>query len=102
MLFTNNYVLNKFNSIIIIEHNKRIKEINIKNRFKVDKNINNNNSEYYKYDEFVIVQYPRRDDVSFAEGYINNIQNNYKIFHSINTKNKSSGSPCYTRNLKVI
>ena len=80
-----------------------IKEINIKYRFKVNKNINNNNpEEEYKYDEFVIIQYPRGDDVSFAEGYINNIQNNYKIFHSINTKNKSSGSPCYTRNLKVI
>ena len=39
---------------------------------------------------------------SFVEGYINNIQNNYKIFNSINTKNRSSGSPCYTRNLKVI
>ena len=36
-----------------------IKEINIKYRFKVNKNINNNNSEEeYKYDEFVIIQYP--------------------------------------------
>ena len=33
MLFTNNHVLNKFNSNVVIEHNKKIKEINIKNRF---------------------------------------------------------------------
>jgi hypothetical protein len=129
MLFTNNHVLNRFNSNIVIEHNKKIKEINIKNRFictnedldytcieildsdnfnnyfKVDKNINNNNpEEKYKHDEFVIIQYPRGDDVSFAEGYINNIQNNYEIFHLINTESGSSGSPLIldTRNLKVI
>ena len=106
MLFTNNHVLNRFNSNIVIEHNKKIKEIDIKNRFictnedldyscieifdsdnfnnyfKVDKNIiNYYPEEEYKYDQLVIIQYPRGDDVSFVEGYINNIQNNYISFN---------------------
>ncbi len=128
MLFTNNHVLNKFNSNIVIEHNKKIKEINIKNRFictnedldytciqildsdnfnnyfKVDKNINNNNpEEEYKYDQLVIIQYPGGNIPEFGEGYINQIKKE-SIIYSIMSECGSSGSPiCLdTRNLKVI
>ena len=129
VLFTNNHVIDNYDSDIKIEYDRDIIKLkkenrffytnedldyscieildsdNFNNYFKVDENINNNNpKKEYKYDEFVIIQYPRGDDVSFAEGYINNIQNNYKIFHSINTEDGSSGSPLIldTRNLKVI
>ncbi len=128
MLFTNNHVLNQFNSNIKIEHNRKRIEINIQNRFiftnedldytaiqildsdnfdnffHIEKNINcKHPEEEYKYDEFVIIQYPGGDDVSFAEGYLNEI-NDYSIFHSINTEPGSSGSPILldTRHLKVI
>ena len=83
LLFTNNHVFNNLNSDIKIEHNRKkkiiklnnrfkytneeldytcieiLKEDGINNYFKIDKNINNNNPyEEYKYDEFVMIQYP--------------------------------------------
>ena len=128
VLFTNNHVINNLNSDIKIEHNRKkkiiklnnrfkytneeldytcikiIKEDGINNYFKIDKNINNNNPyEEYKYDEFVMIQYPRGDDVSFAEGYINQIKDK-NILYTMNTDFGSSGSPLIldTRNLKII
>ncbi len=128
LLFTNNHVINNLNADIKIEHNRNKKIIKLNNRFKytneeldytcveilkedgidnyfkVDKNINKNNPyEEYKYDEFVMIQYPGGDDVSFAEGYINNIKDE-NIFYTMNTEFGSSGSPLIldTRNLKII
>ena len=128
VLFTNNHVINNLNSDIKIEHNREKKIIKLNNRFKytneeldytcieikeedginnyfkIDKNINNNNPyEEYKYDEFVMIQYPGGDDVSFAEGYIKNIKDE-NILYSMNTEFGSSGSPLIldTRNLKII
>ena len=128
VLFTNNHVINNLNSDIIIEYNRKKKIIKLNNRFrytnqeldytcieileedginnyfKIDKNINNYNPyEEYKYDEFVMIQYPGGDDVSFAEGYINDIKDK-NIFYNMNTEFGSSGSPLIldTRNLKII
>ena len=128
-LFTNNHIIDKKDSPIKIEYEKEIKEINPKNRFfstslkydytaieildsdnfnnffKVEKNINiDNPEEEYINDEFVIIQNPGGNGVSFAEGYLNKIQNEYQIIHSISTESGSSGSPiCLdTRNLKII
>ena len=128
LLFTNNHVFNNLNTDIKIEHNRIKKKIKLNNRFKytneeldytcieilkedginnyfkIDKNINNNNPyEEYKYDEFVMIQYPGGDDVSFAEGYINDIKNE-NILYTMNTEFGSSGSPLIldTRNLKII
>ena len=129
VLFTNNHVLNNLNSDIKIEHNKEkkiiklsenrfkctneeldytcieiLKEDGFNNYFKIDKNININNPyEEYKYDEYVMIQYPGGDDVSFAQGYINNI-NDYIINYTMKTEYGSSGSPLIldTRNLKII
>ena len=125
VLFTNNHVINDLNSDIKIEHNRKKKIIKLNNRFKytnqeldytcieileedginnyfkIDKNINNNNPyEEYKYDEFVMIQYPGGDDVSFAQGYINNIKDE-NIIYTMKTEYGSSGSPLIldTRNL---
>ena len=129
VLFTNNHVLNNLNSDIKIEHNKEnkiiklsknrfkctneeldytcieiLKEDGFNNYFKIDKNININNPyEEYKYDEYVMIQYPGGDDVSFAQGYINNIKDE-NIIYTMKTEYGSSGSPLIldTRNLKII
>ena len=128
VLFTNNHVFNNLNTDIKIEHNREKKIIKLNNRFKctneeldytcieilkedgfnnyfkIDKNININNPyKEYKYDEYVMIQYPGGDDVSFAEGYINNIKNK-NILYTMNTEGGSSGSPLIldTRNLKII
>ena len=129
VLFTNNHVINNLNSDIKIEHNKEkkiiklsenrfkctneeldytcieiLKEDGFNNYFKIDKNININNPyEEYKYDEYVMIQYPGGDDVSFAQGYINNIKDE-NIIYTMKTEYGSSGSPLIldTRNLKII
>ena len=129
VLFTNNHVINNLNSDIKIEHNKEkkiiklsknrfkctneeldytcieiLKEDGFNNYFKIDKNINVNNPyEEYKYDDYVMIQYPGGDDVSFAQGYINNIKD-YNIIYTMKTEYGSSGSPLIldTRNLKII
>ena len=129
VLFTNNHVINNLHLDIIIEHNKEkkiikltknrfkctneeldytcieiLKEDGFNNYFKIDKNININNPyEEYKYDEYVMIQYPGGDDVSFAQGYINNIKDNI-INYTMKTEYGSSGSPLIldTRNLKII
>ena len=128
VLFTNNHVLDNYNSDIQIEYDRKIKILKKENRFfytnedldyscieilnsdtfndyfKVDKNINNNNpKEEYKYDQLVIIQYPGGNTVKFGEGYINEI-NKESIIYSIMSEGGSSGSPiCLdTRNLKVI
>ena len=128
VLFTNNHVLNDYNSNIKIEYDRKIKILkkenrffytnedldyscieildsdNFNNYFKVDKNINNNNpEEEYKYDQLVIIQYPGGNTVKFGEGYINEIKKE-SIIYSIMSEGGSSGSPiCLdTRNLKVI
>ena len=129
VLFTNNHVINNLNSDINIEHNKEkkiikisenrfkctneeldytcieiLKEDGFNNYFKIDKNINVNNPyEEYKYDDYVMIQYPGGDDVSFAQGYINNIKD-YNIIYTMKTEYGSSGSPLIldTRNLKII
>ena len=129
VLFTNNHVINNLNSDIKIEHNKEkkiiklsknrfkctneeldytcieiLKEDGFNNYFKIDKNININNPyEEYKYDEYVMIQYPGGDDVSFAQGYINNIKDE-NINYTMKTEYGSSGSPLIldTRNLKII
>ena len=50
-----------------------------------------------------MIQYPGGDDVSFAEGYINQIKDK-NILYTMNTEYGSSGSPLIldTRNLKII
>ena len=128
VLFTNNHVLNNYNSDIQIEYDRDIIKLkkenrffytnedldyscieildsdNFNNYFKVDKNINNNNpEEEYKYDQLVIIQYPGGNIPEFGEGYINTI-NKESIIYSIMSECGSSGSPiCLdTRNLKVI
>ena len=122
-LFTNNHIINEKklvnNSIITISHNNIIKKIeinanrfkctnpeldytcieildddNIENYFEIDDKINNDNpEEEYKNDNLVIIQYPKGNDVSFAEGKINNIKNSIQVFHSASTEFGSSGSP---------
>ena len=128
VLFTNNHVLNNYNSDIKIEYDRDIIKLkkenrffytnedldyscieildsdNFNNYFKVDKNINNNNpKEEYIYDQLVIIQYPGGNIPEFGEGYINTI-NKESIIYSIMSECGSSGSPiCLdTRNLKVI
>ena len=128
VLFTNNHVLNNYNSDIKIEYDRKIKKLkkenrffytnedldytcieildsdNFNNYFKVDKNINNYYpEEEYKYDQLVIIQYPGGNIPEFGEGYINQI-NKESIIYSIMSECGSSGSPiCLdTRNLKVI
>ena len=128
VLFTNNHVLNNYNSDIQIEYDRKIKILkkenrffctnedldyscieildsdNFNNYFKVDKNINNDNpEEEYKYDRIVVIQYPGGNTPEFGEGYINEI-NKESIKYSIISDCGSSGSPiCLdTRNLKVI
>ena len=128
VLFTNNHVLNNYNSDIKIEYDRDIIKLkkenrffytnedldyscieildsdNFNNYFKVDKNINNNNpEEEYKYDQLVVIQYAGGNTVKFSEGYINEI-NKELIIYSIMSEGGSSGSPiCLdTRNLKVI
>ena len=128
VLFTNNHVLNNYNSDIKIEYNRDIIKLkkenrffytnedldytcieildsdNFNNYFKVDKNINNYYpEEEYKYDQLVIIQYPGGNIPEFGEGYINKI-NKESIIYSIMSEGGSSGSPiCLdTRNLKVI
>ena len=51
-----------------------------------------------------MVQYPNLEEVSFANGKVNSIKNNYKIFHSISTERGSSGSPIILKSgsLKII
>ena len=128
VLFTNNHVLNNYNSDIKIEYDRDIIKLkkenrffytnedldyscieildsdNFNNYFKVDKNINNYYpEEEYKYDQLVIIQYPGGNIPEFGEGYINTI-NKESIIYSIMSECGSSGSPiCLdTRNLKVI
>ena len=50
-----------------------------------------------------MIQYPGGDDVSFAQGYINNIKDE-NIIYTMKTEYGSSGSPLIldTRNLKII
>ena len=122
-LFTNNHIINEKklvnNSIITISHNNIIKKIelnenrfkctnpeldytcieildddNIDNYFEIDDKIQNDNpEEEYKNDNLVIIQYPKGNEVSFAEGKINNIKNSTQVFHSASTEFGSSGSP---------
>ena len=122
-LFTNNHIINEKklvnNSIITISHNNIIKKIeinanrfkctnpeldytcieildddNIENYFEIDEKININNPEdEYKNDNLVIIQYPKGNEVSFAEGKINNIKDSIQVFHSASTEFGSSGSP---------
>ena len=128
VLFTNNHVLNNYNSDIQIEYDRDIIKLkkenrffytnedldyscieildsdNFNNYFKVDKNINNNNpEEEYKYDQLVVIQYPGGEDVKIGKGYISEIKKE-SIIYSIMSECGSSGSPiCLdTRNLKVI
>ena len=133
-LFTNNHILGeeniKNNSIIKILNDKKIKEIKINedrftctneeldytcieifededidNFFEIDNKINCEDPyEEYKNDNIVIIQYPKGEDVSFAEGNIKNIKNQFQIYHSVSTEFGSSGSPIILnkRNLKII
>ena len=50
-----------------------------------------------------MIEYPGGDDISFEEGYINDIKNN-NILYTMNTEYGSSGSPLNLdiRNLKII
>ena len=133
-LLTNNHILNedtiKLGSKIEIEHNKENKVIeitknrftctneeydytcieifkneNFNNYFEIDDNIDTDNpNEQYKDQEIMMVQYPKLEKVSFGNGKVNSIKNNYKIFHSISTEGGSSGSPIIlmSSSLKII
>ena len=133
-LLTNNHILNedkiKLGSKIEIEHNKEKKVIeitenrftrtnakydftcieifeneNYNNYFEIDDNIDTDNpDEQYKDQEIMMVQYPKLEEVSFANGKVNSIKNNYQIFHSISTEGGSSGSPIILMigSLKII
>ena len=132
-LFTNNHILNKDlikdNSSILIRHNDKIKEIKLtSNRFKftneeydytciqifddegyndffeIDDNINCNNPEQqYTKKLCVLFQFPGDEDLSFGEGIIKGIINDYQIIHNITSDKGSSGSPIVlSDNLKVI
>ena len=121
----------KIDEIIKIRNNNRIiKEIKItKDRFKctdiildytcieikendllenyleIEPKINCKNPyDEYKYDKFIIIQYPRDKKMGYSEGKIEKIENNFEIYYSISTDNGSSGSPLIdaTRNLNVI
>ena len=132
-LFTNNHVLNadliKDNSIIYITHKDKSKEIKLtSNRFKftneeydytcieifdnegyddffeIDDNINCNNPDHqYRNKLCVLFQFPGDEDLSFGEGIIKGIINDYQIIHNITSDKGSSGSPIVlSDNLKVI
>ena len=133
-LLTNNHILNedtiKLGSKIEIEHNYQEKVIeitenrftrtnalydftcieifeneNYNNYFEIDGNIDTDNpNEQYKDQEIMMVQFPKLEKVSFANGKVNSIENNYKIFHSIPTERGSSGSPIILKSgtLKII
>ena len=133
-LLTNNHVLNedkiKLGSKIEIEHNneKKVIEItknrftrtnakydftcieifeneNYNNYFEIDGNIDTDNpDEQYKDQEIMMVQYPKLEKVSFGNGKVNSIKNNYQIFHTISTEGGSSGSPIIlmSNSLKII
>ena len=132
-LFTNNHVLKedliKNNSNILIRHNDEIKEIKLtSNRFKftneeydytciqifdnesyndffeIDDNINCNNPDHqYRNKLCVLFQFPGEEDLSFGEGIIKGIINDYQIIHNITSDKGSSGSPIVlSDNLKVI
>ena len=78
---------------------------NFDNYFTIDPDINCDNPfEQYKDDSIVIMQCPGDQDVSVAEGKIEEIKNNKNIIHSISTDNDSSGSPIIlsNRNLNII
>ena len=132
-LFTNNHILKedliKNNSSILIRHNDEIKEIKLtSNRFKftneeydytciqifdnesyndffeIDDNINCNNPDHqYRNKLCVLFQFPGEEDLSFGEGIIKGIINDYQIIHNITSDKGSSGSPIVlSDNLKII
>ena len=73
--------------------------------FKIDPDINCDNPfEEYKDDSIVIMQCPGDQDVSVAEGKIEEIKNNKNIIYSLSTNDGSSGSPILlsNRNLNII
>ena len=77
----------------------------LENYLKIDPEINCENPyDEYKYDKFIIIQYPRNEKIGFCDGKIEKIEDEYKIYYSISTDNGSSGSPLIatTRNLYVI
>ncbi len=132
-LFTCNHVLDKskiqIGSTIQLKHKDTIKNIEItKNRFvytnedldytcieifdnenfdnyfEIDSNINCNNPfQQYKDDLIVVMQSPGNEDISIAEGKIEDINNNKTIIHSAFTDLGSTGSPIIlSTNLKII
>ena len=97
---------NKEYDITIIE----IKEKdNIKNYLELDDNIiddiidNNKNNEIYKQTEIYIIQYSK-DELSVSFGVLDSINSDkkYKFTHQCNTSVKSSGSPIFNINNKLI
>ena len=125
-LLTNNHILNKndikLNKEIILEYKNEIKKItitgnrkvytneeldytcieifdtdNIKDYFKIDENLIEYSIENYKNKDIFILQYPKRNEISFSSGIILDIKDN-KIIHNSSTNKGSSGSPIISRN----
>ena len=125
-LITNNHVLSENNikkgkeikieylnkeKIIKITDNRRVftdkdldytcieilKEDKIKNFFKIDENIIENGINIYKEKDIFILQYPKGNDLSFANGKILSIRKDNKIIHNCSTQEGSSGSPIISR-----
>jgi len=125
-LLTNNHILNgndiKLNKEIILEYKNEIKKItitgnrkvytneeldytcieifdteNIKDYFKIDENLIEYSIENYKNKDIFILQYPKRNEISFSSGIILDTKDN-KIIHNSSTNKGSSGSPIISRN----
>ncbi len=128
VLLTNNHVINEEflekKKELKIEYLKQIKIINLnKNRFKFTNayydftiiEILNEDliNEFFEVEEYInendclnkeisIIQHPKGDDISFANGIIINFNDKF-IKHSASTEQGSSGSPIiFFNNTKVI
>ena len=128
ILLTNNHIINKEflkkEKELKIEYLKQLKIINLKGNRLIFTNIEYDFTiieilkedlinEFFEVEEYInendclnkkiaIIQYPKGDDISLANGIIINFNDNF-IKHSASTEKGSSGSPIiFINNTKVI
>ena len=92
-----------YSIIEILKTDVIFKKIKDKDYFEIDNYIMDIEAQKgYLNQDICIVQYPYGKELCFAQGRINRF-NNYKIEHTVSTKNGSSGSPILIQNsFKVI
>ena len=128
ILLTNNHIINKEflkkEKELKIEYLKQLKIINLKGNRLIFTNVEYDFTiieilkedlinEFFEVEEYInendclnkkiaIIQYPKGDDISLANGIIINFNDNF-IKHSVSTEKGSSGSPIiFINNTKVI